>query len=136
MKTAKVSGPPAGKPWCWYTAEMLLHPAFLEASINCRRFIDALEVENMNHAGRENGNLVMPYNQLQRWWGIPRRLIRRTIDEAVERGLVEERRGGWRLSFAKSDPNRFRLTYRPAWEGTPRKERPATNEWRQYESQK
>ena len=66
MKKAKVGGPPAGEPFCWYTREMLLAPAFSEMSINCRRLLSALEVENMNHAGAENGNLVMPYNQLER----------------------------------------------------------------------
>jgi len=120
MRKPKVGGPPAGEAFCWYTREMLLAPAFSEASINCRRLINALEVENMNHAGTENGNLLMPYNQLQRWWHIPRRLIRQTIDEAIERGLIEERRSGWRLSYAKSMPNTFRLTFRPTREGTPR----------------
>jgi len=89
---------------------MLLAPAFREASINCRRLISALEFENMSHAGTENGNLVMPYNQLVRTWHIPRRLIRQTIDEAVQRGLIEEHRSGWRLSYAKSMPNTFRLS--------------------------
>jgi hypothetical protein len=37
---------------------MLLSPAFREASVNCRRLIAALETENMNHAGTENGELV------------------------------------------------------------------------------
>jgi hypothetical protein len=114
---------------------MLLSPAFREASINCRRFIDALEVENMNHAGTENGNLVMPYNQLERYWKIPRRLIRRTIDEAKERGLIEEK-PGLRLWYAKSDPTRFRLTFRSTREGNPRRWQPPTNEWRVYRSQK
>jgi hypothetical protein len=80
MRKPKVGGPPAGEGFCWYTREMLLAPAFSEASINCRRLINALEVENMSHAGTENGNLLMPYNQLERWWHIPRRLIRQTID--------------------------------------------------------
>jgi hypothetical protein len=111
---------------------MLLAPAFRDASINCRRLINALEVENMSHAGTENGNLVMPYNQLVRWWHIPRRLIRQAIDEAVERGLIEERRSGWRLSYAKSMPNRFRLTFRTTREGNPPQWKPPTDEWRRY----
>ena len=78
MKRQKTGGPPAGEGFCWYTREMLLHPAFREMSINCRRLINALEVENMNHAGTENGNLKMLYNQLMRSWQIPRRLIRQT----------------------------------------------------------
>jgi hypothetical protein len=106
MKTRKnaLCGPPAGKPFCWYTPEMLLSPAFRDASINCRRLIAALEFENMNHAGTENGDLIMPYNQLVRWWGIPRRLIRRTIEEAEERGLIEERHSGWRLPMRSRIP--------------------------------
>ena len=136
MKGTNVGGPPAGKPWCWYTPEMLLHPAFGEQSINCRRFIAALEVENMNHAGTENGNLIMPYNQLERWWGIPRRLIRQTITEAKKRGLIEERRGGWVMSYAKSNPNRFRLTFRATREGDPPRWIPPTNNWRKYQSPK
>jgi hypothetical protein len=110
---------------------MLLSPAFREASTNCRRFISALEVENMNHAGTENGNLVMPYNQLERWWRIPRRLIRRSIDEAIDRGLIEERRG-LRLWYGKTMPNRFRLTFRATREGSPPQWKLSTNEWRRY----
>jgi hypothetical protein len=128
----KGGGPPAGQPWCWYTREMLLHPAFRGASTNCRRFIAALETENMGHAGKENGNLILPYNQLERYWYIPRRLIRQSIDEAIERGLIEERRAGWRLSFAKSAPNRFRLTFRHTRDGDPPRWIPPTDEWRRY----
>jgi len=134
MKSRKGGGPPAGQPWCWYTHEMLLSPAFREQSINCRRFIAALEFENMSHAGTENGNLVMPYNQLERWWRIPRRLIRQTIHEAVERGLIEERHSEWRLSYAKANPTRFRLTFRDTREGSPPRWKAATNEWRRYAS--
>jgi hypothetical protein len=132
MRKPKVGGPPVGEPFCWYTREMLLAPAFSEASINCRRLISALELENMSHAGTENGNLLMPYNQLERSWHIPRRLIRQTIDEAIERGLIEERRSGWRLSYAKSMPNAFRLTFRATREGSPPHWKPPTNEWRHY----
>jgi hypothetical protein len=133
MNSRNIGGPPAGEPWCVYTREMLLSPAFREMSVNCRRFINALEVENMSHAGMENGNLLMPYNQLERWWHVPRRLIRQTIDEAIERGLIEERRG-LRLSYAKSTPTRFRLTFRPTREGSPMQWVAATNEWRRYRS--
>src|SRR5262249_20311634 len=124
-----------GEPWCWYTREMLLAPAFREASINCRRLISALEVENVSHAGTENGNLKMPYNQLVRWWHIPRRLIRQTIDEAAERGLIEERRG-LRLWYAKSMPTRYRLTFRPTLTGARARWTPPTNEWRRYQSRR
>lgn len=135
MRKSKIYGPPAGESFCWYTREMLVSPAFRERSINCRRFIDALELENMSHAGTENGNLKMPYNQLMQWWRIPRRLIRRTIDEAIERGLIEER-SGLRLWYAKSMPTTFRLTFRPTRKGSPPQWIPATNEWRRYRTPK
>jgi hypothetical protein len=119
-------------PWCWYTAEMMMHPAFSGASINCRRFVTALEVENMAHAGTENGNLIVTYNQLERVYGISRRLIRASIDEAVRRGLVEERRG-LRLSYAKSSPTKYRLTFRPACDSnSPRRWTLPTDEWKRY----
>jgi hypothetical protein len=130
MAKNKVGGPPAGEPWCWYSREMLLSPAFRGASINCRRFLHALEAENMAHAGTENGNLVMPYNQLELVWHIPRRLIRKTINEAVERGLVEERRAGWQMSYAKKQPNTYRLTHRPTHEKSPPRWIAPTHEWR------
>jgi hypothetical protein len=127
-------GPPADRPWCWYTREMLLSPAFRERSINCQRLIAALEVENMSHGGLENGNLVLPYLQLVRSWGIGRRLIRLAIDQASDLGLIEVTGGDYRLWLAKSMPIKFRLTFRATREGTePHQKwiRP-TNEWRQY----
>jgi hypothetical protein len=125
-------GPPAGEPWCWYTRAMLLSPAFSEASINCRRLIAALEVENMSHAGTENGNLVLPYLQLERSWGIGRRLIRPAIDEAIKRGLIRVTGGDFRLWLAKSMLAKFRLTFRPTREGTAAhwNWKPPTDEWR------
>jgi hypothetical protein len=130
----KGDGPPAGEPWSWYTRAMLLSPAFSKASINCRRLIAALEVENMSHAGRENGNLVLPYNQLERSWGIGRRLIRPAIEEAITRGLIAVTGGDFRLWLAKSMPTKFRLTFRPTGEGTALhwNWKPPTNEWRRY----
>jgi hypothetical protein len=135
MRNRTVCGPPAGEGFCWYTREMMLSAAFRGASINCRRLIAALETENMNHAGTQNGNLKMPYNQLTRVWKIPRRLIRRTIDEAVDRGLIEETRGP-RLWYAKSIPTKFRLTFRSTREGSPSQWNAPTNEWRRYQGPK
>ena len=136
MAKQKIGGPPAGQPWCFYTKEMLLSDAFRTMSISCRRLIAALEVENMSHAGAENGRLIMPYNQLERVWRIPRRLIRSTMEEAEERGLIEVRRRGWRLSYAKSMPTCFRLTFRPTKEKDSPGWIPGTDEWRRYRSRK
>ena len=111
---------------------MLLSPAFSKQSINCRRLIAALEVENLGHGGAENGNLVMPYLQLERSWGIGRRVIRPAIEEAIERGLIVVTDGDYRLWLAKSRPAKYRLTFRATQEGSEPHRRwiAPTNDWR------
>jgi len=52
MKRVKAGGPPAGETWCWRTREMILSPAYREASINCRRLMDALEFDPQKQIGR------------------------------------------------------------------------------------
>ena len=68
--------PPKGEPWIWLTRELLSSASWRATSINCRRLIDFLLVEHMNHAGTENGNLAAPYDHLVPW-GLTRSGIRR-----------------------------------------------------------
>ena len=118
----KLVSPPEGEPFIWHTREMLTSPAWRAMSINCRRLLDALEVDHMNHAGTENGNLMATYDQL-REYGCPRSEIRAAVDEAVFLGLVKVKRGGrWAES---NQPSTYRLTYYADRDG-----RPATNEWK------
>jgi hypothetical protein len=79
-------------------------------SINTRRLIDFLELENLQHGFAHNGNLVAPYGQLEAF-GMSRRLINSAIKQAVNLRLIEVRRG-YRLAWGKEKPNRFRLTFR------------------------
>ena len=90
--------------------------------MNCMRLIDFLEVEHMNHAATENGNLMATYDQLVTW-GLGRRLIKPAIREAVFLGLIKCDPGG-RWAGANC-PSKFRLTYYANCEG-----HPATNEWK------
>jgi hypothetical protein len=99
-------------PWCWFSLEMMTHPAFRGLSLPARRFIDFLEIELMHHAGFENGRLVARYDDLVAF-GIRRDVIRRAIDEVVDRGLVEITSIGLYGGSARNAPARYELTFRP-----------------------
>ena len=68
-------------------------------------------IEHLNHAGRENGNLFATYDQMVAF-GISRRLVAKTIDEAEQLNLIEVHRFA-RENFTKAYPLRFRLTFLP-----------------------
>lgn len=106
----KVRSVPKGEPFVQHTREMTASDAWRCRSISVARLIDFLEIEHMNHAGTENGNLIATHTQLMKW-GIGNRYIRATVDEAKFLGLIRVRHGG---RFAgRNDANRFTLTYLP-----------------------
>jgi len=105
----KVAAPPEGEPWIVHTRELITSPAWRARSIHCVRLLDFLEIEHMNHAGRENGYLFATYDQLQTF-GIGRRFISPTITEAERLNLIEANRGV-RKSVVESHLSAFRLTY-------------------------
>jgi hypothetical protein len=93
------------------------------------------ELEHCAHAARENGYLVVTYDQFVEF-GILRRFIRPTIDELRAVGLlVIEHQGRYGAGRYKTDASMYRLTYLRS------KFVPAvgqayylepTNEWRRY----
>jgi hypothetical protein len=83
-------------------------------SINARRMLDLLELEHMAHGGRENGNLMLTFVRA----GIRRESIAPTMVELERLGWIEVYRGGYR-GFARSMPNRSRLTVNRRAKGTP-----------------
>lgn len=130
----RVSDIPPGMPWVPHTAELLKSVAWRTRSIHCARLIDRMEIEHMAHAGKENGYLLVTYNQLVEH-GISRKFIRHAIEEAVERGLLVVVRQGAYRGGARSCPNLYCLTYLrskfipPA--GAPYYVEP-TNDWRNF----
>lgn len=105
----KIRDVPKGEPFVTLSRELLTSPAWRAMSINCRRLIDFLMIEHLNHAGSENGNLCATYDQLVAF-GIPRRLIHVSMDEAEMLKLVFIERGA-RKSSGLSHMNRFTLTF-------------------------
>lgn len=121
-RAKKLRSPPGGMPWRWLTRELLESPAWRLRGVNTARLIDFLLVEDMNHAGTENGNLPATYNQLEAW-GVGRRCIKGAIDEAEFLGLVRVEKGGY--FGGKTEMSLYRLTFYADREGNP-----ATNEWK------
>lgn len=105
----KVRQIPDGEPFVIHSREFLGSDAMRDLGINERRLLDFLEIEHMNHAGQENGNLIATYKQLEAF-GINRRYIPKAIERLERRGLIRVDRGA-RKSLNESFPNRFALTY-------------------------
>lgn len=121
-RQGKLRRPPEGESWVWLLRDLLASPAWRAQSIHCRRLVDFLLIEYLNHAGTENGNLKATYRQL-RESGISGRFIPGAIREAEELGLVRCEHGGrWTMT---NQPNIFSLTFYPD-----NRENCATNDWK------
>ena len=125
-REGKIRGAPEGSSWVWLTFELLSSDAWRSRSRNCIRLIDRLILEHMAHAGRENGSLIVTYNQFKEF-GVRRNDIKRSVDEAVAYGLLRvTEQGGFK--GASKLPNRYRLTFLPSDEKG--YVRLASNEWK------
>jgi hypothetical protein len=113
-----------------HTRELMDSEAWRTRPICVVRLIEFLEREHLKHCGKENGYLSATYADLERL-GISRRLINRTIEDAVRRGLVRITRRG---SYRNQMPSLYQLTYL-AWKlgglTGPEYIEPS-NEWRHY----
>ncbi|MCR4376535.1 MAG: hypothetical protein NUV50_00380 [Rhodospirillales bacterium] len=92
----------------WLTRELVASAAWRMRSVNAVRLIDFLLVEHMNHSGTENGNLMAPYDQLDKW-GMSRNCIHPAIEELVFMGLIRCKKGWRRGSY--TSPSTYRLTF-------------------------
>ena len=100
--------------------DLLESDAWHFLSINARRLVDFLMIENMRHGGKRNGQLVAPREQLEKF-GIGARHISAAIEEVERVGVVDCRRGAGR------QPNTYTLTWLPLGDGTAPSDR-----WRSY----
>lgn len=120
----KVASPPKGEPFVQLTRELLESPAWRGMSINCRKLIDFLMCDHMNHAGQENGKLMAPYDQLV-VYGLTRSEIANAIDEAEYLRLILVERGGrW---AGTNRPSTYELTFLPKQHPNPMT---PTNDWK------
>lgn len=112
-------------PFIAHRNDVLASDAWASLSLAARRVLDRLEIEHMAHAGNENGNLIVTYDQLVTF-GIRRQSIRPAIGDLVAAGLVEITHIGRGGNAAYRDASRYRLTYLPTTKAA------ASDDWRRF----
>src|SRR5262249_9287878 len=101
-----------------FPQDLLESPAWWEALQHpyIMSLLNFLIHEHLHHGGKENGNLVAPYSQLQSYrvggGCIRAPAILPTIDAAVRLGLIRVTPGGHRRG-----PSRYALTWLPTRDG-------------------
>lgn len=102
---------------------MLESPAWSAMPINARRVVDRITIENMHHAGTENGRLKITYDDYESY-GIKRDYIAESIAIAEALGFAKQVFRGVRGYGPGRRPAEYALTWLPI-DGAP-----ATNEWK------
>jgi hypothetical protein len=110
--------------------DLLASPLWHEMTLNGHRALMRIELEHARHTGKENGYLMVSYQQFVEC-GISRRLIRPTLELLCRLGLVLVTHHG----HYPNNSSEYRLTYLP-WKhvqvaGSPVYLQP-THEWRRY----
>jgi len=108
--------------WVAHRLRLLMSPAWQHRPRPLCTILERIEIEHMRHAGKENGHLVVTYDQFVAY-GVSRRAVAPAIACGVRLGLVEVRQAHEVTRNIKS-PNEYRLTYLPE-----KDRRAPTDEW-------
>ncbi len=119
---AKTNGPPKGKPWFWLTREMIESEAWSQLSLAARRVIDRIISEHMGQGGKENGRLIVTYDDFHAY-GIRRQSLSDAIELAIKLGFVDLTVRGRRSAGANRTPSMYGLTWLPRHDWTPPSDR-------------
>lgn len=111
------NSPPPDMPWVWLTRDLLESEAWCTLSLAARRLIERIIIEHMNHAGTENGNLVVTYTDFTKF-GLRRSSIATAIAEAVGRGLIAVTQQGRPSTGPDRWPTRYAVGWLPMKDGT------------------
>jgi hypothetical protein len=127
-RQAKRATPPEGSSWIWLTCEMLESPAWRAMRLPARKVVDRLIIEQLSHAGLENGALISTYSDFERF-GIRRPSIADAIYEAEALGWIDviERGGSAYAEFR--NPSVYALAWLDRKDGTA-----PTNRWKAFET--
>lgn len=117
-------GPPKDQPWAWMTREMLESPAYVGLSRAALLSLSRLQLEHMAHAGRENGALIVTYEQFIEY-GVAKNGIASAIRELEEAGFAQVMVRGGKSFGTVNVPSQYRLTWLPDFNGNK-----PTHEWR------
>jgi hypothetical protein len=121
--------PPADMPWIWLTREMLVSAAWSALGTQEKRIIERVMLEHMAHAGTENGNLIVTYQNF-RDYGVRDKSIKTAITTVEALGWIEITVHG-RASF---EDQRYASRYALTWLPQPALGKNATNRWREIKS--
>lgn len=112
-------------PFVAHRLDLMESDAMASLNMAARRVLDRLEIEHMQHGGKENGNLPCTYDDFARF-GVRRQSVPQAIKALVRAGLVaiEHKGRGGNAEFRQA--NRYRLTYLST------KGIPSTDEWKRY----
>jgi hypothetical protein len=113
------------EPFILLRLSMLSSPALMVLSLAARRVLTRIEIEHMQHGGKENGNLTVTYDQFEDY-GIHRHSIGPATRELEALGLIEITEHGRAGNREYRRPNKYRLTYCVAKGGMGH----GTHEWR------
>jgi hypothetical protein len=121
----------------WIPLWILKSEAWRNLSINARRVIYRLLIENTNHRAERNGKLRVSFDQFVDH-GVGRRLIKPALDELVDSRLIVITKGPPRGTLRA--PNLYRITFlgtlegppirRPAMSAGPNNIQPLINSWK------
>ena len=107
---------------------MLGSPAFRALSLTGHRILARIELELCSHAGKDNGNLIVTYDDFERF-GIDRHAIGPGLRELEALGFIEIVQRGRAGNADHRRPHIFRLTYLPT-------DNELTDEWQQIKTVK
>ncbi|WP_454917292.1 hypothetical protein [Xanthobacter sediminis] len=122
-RTESLNRPPEGSQWFWITVDMASSPAWRALPWQAMRVVLRVLIEHANHAGRENGRLIVPYGSFESY-GIRRMAVREAISQAEALGFLDVLPGTMSVGRARA-PSLYRLTWLATHDGeTP------TNRWK------
>lgn len=94
---------------------LLESPGYRALSVPARHVVDFLQLEHLSHGGAENGRLLAPYAQLEKF-GISSRDIRGALDMAEAFGIIRCTQRGERLG-GRTKASTYALTWYPTADG-------------------
>lgn len=113
------------QPWAWLSEELIASTAWRSMPLCARRALDRIILENMAHAGKANGDLIVTFDDLTTSGVGGRSGVARAIRILEALGFIDVTIQGHRSFGGAHLPSRYALTWLPRSDG-----RPATNRWR------
>jgi hypothetical protein len=121
-KYRSIRRPPEHEPWIWLTRTMLESPHWGELTLASRRCLDRIILEHLNHGLTSNGNLIVTYDQFEKF-GVRRESVNDAIMALEVAGFIKIQRGKYEAADRRK-PNIYTLTWYPV------DIRPPTNDFR------